>query len=195
MTMRVWAFLAATLASSAATADTLTDDFFDLVENTCLPAIEDAEVPGLSGLTPHDRDNPDHNVLGPTLWPGFVTDDPRLLVAYGERNGWRGCEVSFSVGMPSGEGAMITDALETWIENHIVLTPYILVSDCGMLGFKYLVSAGSADQNPRGYFVRIVAQALVDLDDDALYGEPRFIVAETPDPSAEECIGEGSEPG
>ena len=45
----------AVLACTSATAQTTTDAFFDLVENTCLPAIENARAPDLTGLEVYDR--------------------------------------------------------------------------------------------------------------------------------------------
>lgn len=187
-TMIAFAALACTLAWTAATAQTLTDAFFDLVENTCLPAIENARAPDLTGLEVYDRENPNHNFIGPTFEPAFVMDDPRLLIAYGERNGLHHCEVSFSEATPAREGAAIVDALEPWIYDRIEQTSYTLISNCEMVGFKMLISAGSPWPNPRGQFVRILVHGLAHPEDETWYGAPRVFVAETPEPTAEECI-------
>ena len=188
MKLQIAALAASVLTGATAAADTPTDDFLDLVQNTCLPAIENAREPDLAGLEPYDRDNPSHNFIGPTFGPAFVMEDPRLLIAFGERNGLRHCEVSFSAATPAEDGAAIVDALEPWIYDRIERTSYILVSNCGMVGFKMLISAGSPWPNPRGQFVRILVQGLAHPEDDTWYGAPRVFIAETPEPSAEECI-------
>ncbi|MCB9946993.1 MAG: hypothetical protein H6842_04100 [Rhodospirillaceae bacterium] len=181
---------AVAVCPGAAAADGLADDFLDLLRNTCLPAIETGQVADLSGMTPYDGGNPDHNWLGPSIGDGYVADDPRLLIAFGERNGYRGCEVFFAAEIPTGDGATIADALEDWIAGHIDGTPYGLVENCPLFGFRLFVAAGSADRNPRGFFVRILATSAVDPDDAARYGNPRAVVIETPEPSIEQCIAE-----
>jgi len=194
MSIHIVALVTVLMVSAVTKAQTLTHDFLDLTENTCLSAIELAEVPDMSGLTPYEAENPDHNFIGPSLGQGFVAADPRLLIAYGERNGFHACEVSFSVAQVTGEGAAIVDALAQWIDNLVERSSYILIDNCEMFGFKFFFVAGSSDRNPRGQFVRIVAYGGVDPEDDERYGEPRVIIAETPELSAEECLADALPP-
>ncbi len=179
---------AALLATSplTAVADTPAVAFFDLLEKVCLPAIESGETPDLSALTPHDRDNPDHNVLGSIFGAAYVEADPRLLIAFGELNGLRGCEVSFAGQTVGAEGKAIADALETWIYDHIDQTGYELIDHYSMYSIKYVISVGSLERNPRDYFVKIAAFAGVNPDDDTHYGHPRVVVGEMPDDSRAE---------
>lgn len=189
MALRVLVLFAALTASpGAAMANALADSFLDLLAHTCLPAIETAEAPDLSAFMPYDGANPDHNVLGPTVGDGFVLDDPRLLIAYGEQFGLRGCEVSFAEEMPGADGAAIADALDAWIYGHLDSTDYRLIENCPSFGYRMFVSAGTAEPNPRGHFVRILATATTDPDDETQYGNPRVLVAETEEPPAEYCI-------
>ena len=194
MFLRSLALVALLAARPVAAADTLTEDFFDFLEDTCLPAIENVEVPDLSAMTPYDRDNPDHHFLGSTLGDAYVHDDPRLLIAIGERNGFRGCEVSYAPETVTEDGAAIVDALEIWIHDHIDRTTYSLVDNCVLPGFKFFVVAGSEGRNPRGHFVRILAYGAVGHDDEERYGHPRALIAETPESSAEQCITEDGAP-
>ncbi len=177
--------VAAALSASPAAADTLADDFLDLLVNTCLPALENAEVPDFSGMTPYDADNPDHHFAGPNFGDGFVADDPRLLIAFGERNGYRGCHVSFAVSPATGESGPIVDALETWIFDHIDGTDYTLIYNCA----GHIV-AGSQARNARGYFVRVLVDVWRNPEDDGRLGTAIATAGEGPEPPAEECIDE-----
>ncbi len=178
------------LASSppAAAEELVSERFFSLLEEVCLPALEAGTVPDLSGFAPYDKTNPDHNFLGPGIGEGFVADDPRLLIAFGEKNGYRGCEVNFAGAEASPEGKATADALETWIESFIGRSQYDLVDNCALPGFKYFVVAGAPGQNPRGYYLRILVHAMIDPDDEERYGLARALVGESPEPATVHCI-------
>ncbi|MEM7445978.1 MAG: hypothetical protein AAF414_21840 [Pseudomonadota bacterium] len=176
------------LVGTTALAQSPVDDFFNLTDSLCLPAIESGNAPDLADFAPFDPNNPERDFLGSSLGDGHVTDDPRLVVIYGETNGFRSCEVSFAGRNLSADDQAISDRLPDWFENLTGQSRYVLIDNCDFAGFKFYLVAGTSVPNPRGHYVRFVAHAGVDFEDEDRYGQPRILIGETPEMSEERCI-------